>query len=603
MSGGRPSVDGPRAPAQGWRFAALGLVLVGGFVYLATQLHEIQVVRHEELSDLAVRQSKRVRPITAPRGSVYDGQGTPLAVSDASWAVIADPSYMDDRLRAVVELARILRIPREDIRAQLESGRNGRVIAQGVPDPEPGDPDPVAEIRALRLAGIRLERQWGRRYGQPGLAAHVLGFVSEGRGGAGVELTMDKVLAGVNGSETVRVDARGRSLAGADVVPPRPGAHIQLTIDMAIQRQLEERLMAAVDKHAPTGASGIVVDPLTGDILAIASWPTFDPTDRRGLRPDALRNHVTSFVYEPGSTFKPLIAGAAVADGQARWSESIFCENGRWTLRHGRGVRTIHDHSFKNGGHQHLTLVKGIAVSDNILMAKLGIRLGPERLAWWVEHLNFGVKTGITLPGEEVGIVHPKHRWTVLGACMSVPMGHELSVTPIQLAMAHAAVANGGMWQPPRLVKRAWRVDDEGREVELALPALPAPRRFYQPDDAAQIQEAMTHTMEEGTGKAAQLDGYTSAGKTGTAEKLVGGRYSKSNHVGSFVCWAPAEPGVKPAAVALIVVDDPTRNGHYGGTVAAPYVRDVLQFTLEHRGIPKSQNATALDAQPRRRAR
>ncbi|MFM2090950.1 MAG: hypothetical protein RLZZ127_1439, partial [Planctomycetota bacterium] len=487
MSSSRHRATGPQAPPQGWRFAILGLALVSLFGYLALRLHEIQVVRHEELADLAERQSKRVRTIPAPRGSLYDGQGTPLAVSEASWAVIADPEYMDDRLRAVVELARILRVPRDEIRAHLESGRNGRVLVQGLRDPEPGEPDPVAEIRALRLAGIRLERQWGRRYGQPGLAAHVLGFVSEGRGGAGIELSMNGLLAGTNGSETVRVDARGRSLAGADIVTPRPGAHVQLTIDMAIQRKLEEELAEAFEKHAPTGASGIVVDPITGDILAMASLPTFDPSDRRGLRPEALRNLVTSFVYEPGSTFKPLVAGAAVADGYAKWSESIFCENGRWTYRHGRSVRTIHDHSFKHGGHQNLTLVKGIALSDNILMAKLGIRMGPEKLADWVEHLGFGVRTGVTLPGEEVGIVHPRKRWSVLGACMSVPMGHEISVTPIQLAMAHAAVANAGTWLPPRLVKRAWRVDDEGREAELALPPLPAPRRFYQPDDAAQI--------------------------------------------------------------------------------------------------------------------
>ena len=594
---------GVAAPPQQLRFLALALAIAAGGGYLAWHMVQLQVVQHADLRERAEAQGLRSRAVPAPRGSLYDAAGTPLAVSEPTWQVVCDPEYMGDKLRATVELSRLLGVPREELRREFEQERNGRVVARGLREAEPGETDVIAAIRKLRLEGVRVEREWTRRYGQPGLAAHVLGVVGDGRGLAGIEQAMDEVLRGRDGRERSRVDAIGRPVGHepAETEPARAGAHVQLTIDMAVQRRLEEALAEAVAKHAPLGACGVVVRPSTGEILAMASWPTFDPVQRTNLQPEALKNLVTSLNYEPGSTLKPLIAGAAVADGISRWSESVFCENGVWTFR----GRTIHDHSFKHGGHQHLTVVRGIALSDNILMAKLGTRMGPPRLAWWVAHLGFGQRTGIALPGEERGQVQPASRFTLQGACMSIPMGHEIAVTPLQLAMAHAAVANGGMWMPPRIVRRVWAVEDSGRERDLPAPALPEPRRFYQPADAAQIQDAMTSVMEEGTGKRAQLDGWTSAGKTGTTEKLVGGRYSKTNHIGSFVCWAPADPGTAPAALALIVVDDPQRkeHGHYGGQVAAPYVRDVLQFTLEHLQVPASPGAEAAPIRPARRPR
>ena len=261
--------------------------------------------------------------------------------------------------------------------------------------------------------------------------------------------------------------------------------------------------------------------PATGEIVALASWPSFDPTDLSRLQVSTLRNNVLTFPYEPGSTMKPLFAGAAVADRLTTFAERIDCEKGAWTFREGRAKRTIHE---KTGGHGILSVTDGIALSDNILMAKLGIRLGPERLEEWVRRLRFGQRTGICLPGDEPGIIPGKRAWNPTDACMSVPMGHGVAVTPIQMACAHAAVANGGMWLPPRLVKRVWTVGEDGQERELPLPALGTPERLFESADAAQIQVAMTHTP---TAKASASSMPMAAQKTinCTTRGLVRARY------------------------------------------------------------------------------
>lgn len=570
------------AADQPWRIALTGLVFCGLFTVVALRLHHLQIEKGESLSDMGDRQRMRKLEIQAARGNLYDGNGMPLAVSDGRWSLYADPGYMDDRLRATVELSRVLGVPRDQLRKEFESRFNGRRIAKGLDDAT------ADEIRTLKLAGLSLRREFMRIYPENGLAPHVLGFVlSDGRGGAGIEQELDAQLKGKPGQETIAVDAFGQPvLMTRESKPAHPGAHVQLTIDALIQRKLQEALDAAVVKHRPKGAAGLVIRPSTGEIVAMASWPTFDPRNLTRLNPETLRNNALSFVYEPGSTMKPLIAGAAVADRLASWTETIDCERGAWTYRFGKAVRTIHE---KSGGHGVLSLVEGIGYSDNILMAKLGIRLGPERLEEWVRRLRFGRRTGICLPGDEPGIIPGKRAWNPTDACMSVPMGHGVAVTPIQMACAHAAVANGGMWLPPRLVKRVWTVGEDGQERELPLPALGTPERLFEAADAAQIQMAMTHTMTEGTGKKADLNGWTSAGKTGTTEKLINGRYSSSNNVGSFVCWAPASPGRQPELLAMVVIDDPSANGRFGSETAAPVVQQVLQFSLEHLRVPKDR--------------
>ena len=341
--------------------------------------------------------------------------------------------------------------------------------------------------------------------------------------------------------------------------------------------------MAQVAACKPLSAAALVVRPSTGEVVAMASWPTFDPTDLTKLQISALRNNVLTFPYEPGSTMKPLYAGAAVADRLTTFSEMINCEKGAWTYSEGRAKRTIHE---KTGGHGILSVTDGIALSDNILMAKLGVRMQPARMQEWMKMFGFGRALGFTLPGEEPGMLPRADPWTRVNEGMSLPIGHGFMVTPLQLAMAHAAVANGGVWLPPRIIRRVWTVEGE-RERDLPLPVLSEARRIYTPDVAAALQEAMTHTLTEGTAKTAELDGYTAAGKTGTAEKVVNGRYSNGDTIGSFVCWAPAEPQMRPELLCLVVVDDPSVGKGFGSIVAAPVVQQVLQKSLEYLRVPK----------------
>ena len=596
---------------QPWRFGLTVAVFAGLVGWVGCRLYALQVVQSDHLALMGERQTNRTWTLLAPRGSLLDASGMPLVESQGSWNVICDPRYMEDRLTATVELARILNLSRDSLRAQFESGRNGRPLAKGIDDAT------ADRIKALKLVGVDLRRDFTRIYREGELGAHVLGFTqADGKGAAGIEAQFQSVLAGTPGKESYQIDAFGKRLvSGFESIPAQAGANIQLTIDVVIQRELEQALAVAIEKHAPKRAAGIIIRPATGEVLALASWPAFDPSTRQGVDGEALRNNVTQLVYEPGSTFKPLIAGAAVHEKLTTFQETIFCEHGRWTFRDGRSARTITDHSLKNGGHGNLTVTDGIAKSDNILMAKLGIRLGVERLANWVQNLNFGRKTGLCLPGEEIGIVPARKRWTVLSECMSIPMGHNIAVTPMQLAMAHCAVANGGMWNPPRLVKRIWTEDPNGVQNDLPLPVLEPQRSMYLPEDAAAIKEAMTHTMDEGgTGAKLGLDGYLSAGKTGTTEKLVDGRYSKEHHIGSFVCYAPADPGKRTELVALVVIDDSSKAGHYGGETAGPVVHRVLQFSLEYLKVPKdpartkekkaddAPTALAISEPPKRRA-
>jgi len=574
-------------PPRIWRAALLLAVFVSLFGLLGFRLHHLQIEQGDMLRAMGERQRVRTWILPANRGAIYDGSGAPVVVSQTGWTLAADPSFMDDRLRATVELARIIpTIDRDDLRKQFECGKNGRTLAKGLTD------DQATAVRALKLSGLTLTRESLRAWPGGSIAPHVVGFVNtDGKGGGGLEQVLDGRLAGVPGKETLQVDALGKPVmdASGETLPPVNGANVQMTIEVPVQRELEAALAEAGVKHAPKGAAGIVVRVATGEIIAMASWPTYDPLDRATYDPDALNNRAVQLVYEPGSTFKPLIAGAAKAEGLTRFDETIFCEHGRWTYRVGKSARTISDHSVGSGGHANLTVTEGIALSDNILMAKLGLRLGPERLYDWVVRLHFGHKLGLCLPGEGAGIVNPKQKWNQLGACMSVPMGHEIAVTPLQLVMANAAIANRGMWLPPVIVKRVW-TDGPAGAKELPLPTgSVAQDRVFQDGDAAQIEQAMTHTMTEGTGKKADLDGYIAAGKTGTTMKLVNGRYSDQEHVGSFVCWAPAQPGapVSDKIICLIAVDDATKNGHYGSEVAAPYVQRVLQFALERARVPK----------------
>lgn len=562
---------------QPWRLVVTAIVFAALCGVVVMRLHELQVLASAELSALALRQRARTYPIPAERGSIYDREGRPLAVSVPSWDCFADPGYMDDRLRATVELARILDLPRSELRAHFEARGNGRRLATGLDDAQ------AAAIRDLGLAGIHLRHGFQRRHPAGPVAPHAVGFVlADGTGGGGIEARFEAHLAGSPGLQTMMVDAYGRPRLAidAETIPAQPGAHLQLTIDAILQAELEAALAAAIARHDAASGCAVLLRPGSGAVLAMASWPTFDNHDFSGTPIGHFRNGVLGFVYESGSTMKPLTAGAAVAEGLADWDEEVDCEQGQWRLELEGSRRLI-----KNGHHPHgrLTVDQGIAKSDNVLVAKLAVRLGAQRWYDWLTRLGFGRPTGIALPGEDRGLFPPRERWNMLWYGVSASYGHGIAITPLQMASAHAAVANGGEWVRPRIVERAWRHDAEGRAVPVDLGHGAERRRVFAPAVAAGITAAMAKTMTEGTGRRLQLDGYTSAGKTGTTEKAVAGRYDAGGpHIGSFVGFAPVSPGRQAELLALAVIDEPRKGGHYGSQTAGPVVQHILQFGLEY---------------------
>ncbi len=593
MSNSRVHVE-----SQFVRTSIILLGFLGVFVLLGNRLYYLQVEEGPAMQRKAEARALRSWTLPAPRGDILDREGSPLAVSIPRWNLYADPTYLVDKIQATVALSEALGIPRSELREHFEKRSNGRLIAKKLSDQQ------NEKIKALKLEGIYTRRTYERLYPSGSLAPHVLGFVLDsGLGGSGVEQYYQTNLCATDGWEKFYADSRGRPMYHKErqVQPGHAGAHIQLNLIAPIQKTAESALKKSIEHHKATSGAVVVVRPSDGAVVAMASWPRFDLNAFGDAEPEDYRNQVVQFVYESGSTMKPLIAGAAVADGLVKFDDKIFCENGRWTYRHGRAKRTIHDHSFKHGGHQYLTVVDGIAKSDNILMAKLGLRIGPERLYEWVKLFGFGQLTGIELPGEDGGIVLPKRKWNHIGSCMSVPMGHELAVTPLQMVMMHAAVANGGTWHPPRLIHSIYRINQEtGLKELVALDKPPASRRIFSEEDARQIRLAMNQTMETGTGRNLAFSNYTSAGKTGTTEKLidqeVNGRvrkvYSKDNHIGSFICFAPASDQAKTEFVCLAVIDDPQENGHYGSQTAGPIVNEVMSFALEYarvasdKGVP-----------------
>lgn len=580
------------APPQPWRILASCLFFTGAFAAVAMRLHHLQVTDAQDLTTLGESQRRITFTLPAERGAIYAADGTPLALTHATWDLKADTAYMDDRLRATVELSRLLGLDRDELRGHFETGANGRTLARHLDDGQ------RRAVEALKLAGIYLQASHQRQYPEGRLASHILGHVSyEGLGSGGIEQRCDGDLRGVDGYERLAADARRRAIAGplSERRDPQPGGQVHLTILPALQKELEAALAAAAEKHNPLGICGIAVRPATGEILAMASWPDFAPAEPGSSPEENRRDRNLAFIYESGSTMKPLVAGACVADGVVGWNTQIDCEHGRWKSPWRAKPVTSHPHDV-------LSVIEIVAKSDNIGMCKmfgqLHDRRGIERNYHWMRLFGFGQRTGIELPGEQYGILPRLERW-IPGTMVTASYGHGLSVTPIQMVMAQSAVANGGTWLPPRLIDRVVRIGADGRaEVQRPAPVRESCRIFPQ-EVADGIERSMVAVMEAGTGKALTLDGYTSAGKTGTTDVLVNGGYLASGgpHIGSYVGWGPAQPHQAAELLVLIAVDQPRKKdgspaGHpdyFGSVTAGPAVQRVLQAGLALLGVPEDR--------------
>lgn len=607
-------VLGPAGNRRLWVLTVLLVLAFGGLIWRLVQL---QVVRSEELSERAQNRRYSTWVSVGLRGKVMDSRRILLAASDCAKTVYAEPHNVGTN---AVLLARVLgpflAMPEEQLvrllRPRTRIGRRGQpvpvqyvVLRQRVPattweqirqalrNLPLGENDPALPAQERRrreawkkslLGAIHVEPVDSqiRRYPCGALAAHVLGFTGiskstngpwagdiEGR--EGIESSLDQVLRGARGWREVQRVIRDRTAVyeAAEEVAPRPGLNVVLTIDANLQRMAEAELQAAWQRHAPKGASCVIVQPATGEILALANLPTFDPNRPGDASADARRNRAIADVYEPGSTFKVVTISGALDAGVVRLDEPFDCQQGSFQFG-GERLSDVHQLGV-------LSVLMVVAKSSNIGAAKVGIRMGPSLLYETVRRFGLGEPTGIPLPGERSGLVWPTNRWSKISVAW-IPMGHEVATTPLQMTMAVAAVANGGRLMRPMLVKRV--EDDSGRVVRAVQPLVR--RQVIREETARQMVTALKTAVESGTGVRAQLEDYPVAGKTGTAQKLVNGAYVHDRHFASFIGFFPADD---PQLCIGVFLDEP-KNGRYGGETAAPVFQAIARQAAGYLGIP-----------------
>ena len=575
-----------------WRGALRNRVLVifGGLalwtVGLEARLIHLQLLQHDDMVALAARQQRREIKLTPPRGDIVDRNGQLLAYSVDGQALVADPSAIEDAADTTAQVCRALADcdadKRQAIRRSLARRSEFAWLDRQV------SPDQAARLDALRLPGIRLLPAPRRYYPKLELAAHVLGFVGvDNEGLGGVERTYDDVIRGTEGHMLLQVDARRKGMDSRVQQAPTPGATLELTLDLYLQYIVERELAAGVEANHANGGTAIVMDPHNGEILALASYPTFNPNVVQQANEAAIRDRAIQDVYEPGSTFKIVTASAALEDGLLRIDDLIDTNPGMITFP---GRKPITEDKHHNYGI--LTVEDVVVRSSNVGAIKIGLRVGAERMGRYIRQFGFGQALLPDLAGQSRGIVWNPAKLND-SALASMSMGYQVGVTPVQMITAASVVANGGVLYQPHVVRAVVRGD---RRAPVPIQAL---RRVISPKTAALLTTIMEGVVERGTGKPANLDEYQVAGKTGTAAKLVNGRYSYSDYTVSFVGFVPSR---NPALAILVVVDTPRNGAPYGSVVAAPIFRRIADAALRQLAVPPTTRPPAVviaDAAPK----
>jgi cell division protein FtsI (penicillin-binding protein 3) len=543
---------------------ALLFLWLGAIVF---RLVNLQVVKYGEFEQRAQRQQQRTIDISPRRGIIYDRNGQELAMSVNVDSVFAVPSEIPDQPTTAHLLARILKADPDELLAKMKSSHSFTWIARKV------DPDVSARIRALNLRGIYFQEESRRYYPKGELAAQVLGYVGmDDEGLAGLEHQYEDVLAGKPGTMVVSMDARKRRFGRVEK-RPEPGDNIVLTIDEKIQWIAERELDKGMEDTKAVAGMVVVQNPHTGEILALVNRPTFNPNQARHLTPAMLKDHAISDIYEPGSVFKTVTYSAALNEGLIKPTDMVDCQGGVINLN---GLR-IHD-AERLGV---LTMVQAFAHSSDVAAVKTGLKLGDERFYKYMRAYGFGQQTGIELPGETRGLLKPPSRWSKVSiGAMSI--GQEVGVTPVQTISMVSTIANDGVYTPPRIVAGIIKPNMKAAQTIAFKPA--PSHRVVSTMTAAEMKQMMEQVVLFGTARRAILDGYTSAGKTGTAQKVdpTTGRYSKTKYVASFAGFAP----VNNPAVSIIVVLDSAQGLHQGGQVSAPVFARIAQQVLAYMHVP-----------------
>ena len=560
--------------SSGGRLALVGLALVGGFLAVTAQLVQLQVVDAAELSARAERQHHKTIRLPGKRGTITDRNGIILAKNMDVPSISADPSSIESPRQTARALAKVLPISQKRLERRLKGG--GRHFAWVYRRAEPA----IAErVHALKIKGIHQVPESRRFYPKGKLLGHILGFAGiDNQGLSGVERVFNSQLQGDEVAFVVERDALGRSVFPIDsrYASPDQGADLKLTIDEVIQYHVERELDLAMERTRAESASVVVMAPDTGEILAMAVRPEFDPNRASKYAAETFRNRILTDPYEPGSTLKVFMAATALEKGVVTLDEVINCENGRMPMRGG----AMHD----SHPHGDLSFSEILVKSSNIGSAKVAMRLGPDALYAGLSSFGFGKRTEIELGGESGGVLPKTQRWSGRSLA-SIAIGQELSVTPIQLATAAAAVANGGWLMRPYLVKEI----TDGGEIVRTEPR--RVRRVISEQTAADLRAALSGVTEKGgTAPLAAIDGYRVAGKTGTAQKAERGRrgYARDKYVSSFMGMVPAED---PELVILVVIDE-AKGKYYGGTVAGPVFREIARPVLNYLGVHPDTDRT-----------
>jgi cell division protein FtsI/penicillin-binding protein 2 len=537
--------------------AALTLAFAG----LLLRATWLQSVRAESLSRLGQTQHRETVALPAGRGTIYDRVGVELGLGERATTVYANPKQIANPRAAALAVERTLGLDADRVLPLLADRTHGFVYVE-----RQADPAQAASLQRLKLSGFGFYAEEKRSYPQRSVAAQVLGYVGiDGDGLSGLELGFDRDLAGRAGKETIVKDPSGRVIDVQQERPETPGRDVFLTMDHSIQANAEEVLRQTVHKWHAKSASAIVLDPRTGAVLAMAVQPGYDANRFPFAPRDLQRNRTVTDTYEPGSTFKLITVGAAL-------SERLVSPSTRFTLPYSLKVadRVIHD--AEERGTVNYSVAQILAHSSNIGAIELAEMLGRTRLSKWISRFGFGRVTGIDFPGESPGIVLPTDKWS--GSTIgNVPIGQGIAVTPVQMAAAYAAVANGGIWSRPHLVDH---VAGGGR------PSLYR-RRLVSPRIAKELMGMLKDVVAEGTGQYAAMPGYQVAGKTGTAQKPDShGGYATGRYVASFVGIVPAS---RPRFVVLVTVDEP-QGAIWGGVVAAPAFQQIARFDLQYLEVP-----------------
>jgi cell division protein FtsI/penicillin-binding protein 2 len=537
-------------------FFALLVLAAGRTLYLG-------VLHSAALRKVAHTQQVTDESVPAQRGTITDRDGVILATSEPADDISATPYLVKAPLSAAGRLAPLLGSSRTRVLTELSEHSGFVYLAHALPATR------AHAVLALHIPGIAATPTMRRVYPRGSLAGQVLGTVNaEGKPLAGLEFSENAILGGLTGQRRVVSDALGQPISIADVRPERPGARVALTLDSNIQLRTEAVLGAVGRVFHPADATAIVMNPRTGSILAMANWPQLNPNDRVVPSLAALENRAVSFDYEPGSTFKVVAVSGALQSGLITPDTSFFIPDQIQVAN-----RVIHD--AEEHGEETLTTAEILAQSSNVGAIKIGALEGATRFDQWVRNYGFGASTGVGLPGEEIGQVLPLAHYS--GSSMgNLPIGQGELVTPIQMATAYAAIADGGILRRPHIVQSI-----DGRPARE-----PAGRRVISSTTSAELREMLRGVLAPGgTAHEVSIPGYQLAGKTGTASKVdpLTGKYSESAYVASFIGFAPAN---NPKLLCAVIVDEPQTGSIYGGTVAAPAFGQIMGFALPYLGIP-----------------